>query len=136
MKGKMIMNIDYMKCNNLEIKSLKQEIVDFSGLIKNVQDHGCTISDETFEKCRSYVQELQNKIKVLEDGAAMFLSCIFRLSNARYIQVILERYYKNKKWDDVASACGYSENHITKYIHPKAKAEFLDILQSVGEYDA
>lgn len=44
------MNIDYMKYNNLEIKSLKQEIVDLSSLIKNVQDHGCTISDETFDK--------------------------------------------------------------------------------------
>lgn len=130
------MNIDYMKYNNLEIKSLKQEIVDLSSLIKNVQDHGCTISDETFDKCRSYVQELQNKIKVLENGAAMFLSCIFRFSNARYSQVIVERHYKNQKWDDVADACGCSKQHLEKTIYPKAKAEFLEVLQSVGEYDA
>ncbi len=130
------MNIDYMKYNSIEIKSLKQEIVDFSGLIKKVQDHGCTISDATFEKCRSYVQELQNKIKVLEDGAAVFLDCIFKLSDTRYMKVITERHYNNKKWDDVADALGCTKVWIEKRIYPEAKAEFIEILHTVGEYNA
>ena len=107
--------------NRLRAMETYLSATDYSSpVVKRSAGRGNVERIATSSKLASLEQRIQRDIDELGDAKLEAISLISLVDDTRMTEILWEYYIRAvRSWDDVASAVGYSRQHVTK-LHGKA----------------
>lgn len=125
----------------LRVRRAKQEVQRYQALKAQAHDLACSstaLSDklsviggkgsDVFARYAQYAAMLDEKISKLYDLQNEVTCMIARVPDSRYRELLLGYYVEGLTWEKTAVVMGYSYQNVVQFLHPKALAQFREIL--------